>query len=134
MRRYEVVFVLAPTLTEEEADEMVETYSGVAKEMGAEVADVDKWGKRRLAFPVQKHSEGYYTVLTLQEPAGKAVSELERRFKVTDAVIRFLTVRVDEELKRAEKFEKKREERQLRRGRKVSAGTAGTEAEGAEKE
>ncbi len=131
MRRYEVVFVLAPTLTEEEADEAVETYSGVAKEMGAEVADVDKWGKRRLAFPVQKHTEGYYTVLTLVEPAGKAVTELERRFKVSDAVIRFLTVRVDEELKRAEKFEKKREARQLRRGRKAPATP---EAEGAEKE
>lgn len=117
MRRYELVFVLAPTLTEEEVDEQVDTYSKVAVEMGAEIADVDKWGKRRLAFPVQKHKEGYYTVLTLEEEGGTAIAELERRFKVSDAVIRFLAVRIDEELKRAQKFETRKEARQKRRGR-----------------
>lgn len=117
MRRYELVFVLAPTLTEEEVDEQVDMYSKVAVEMGAEIADVDKWGKRRLAFPVQKHKEGYYTVLTLEEEGGTAIAELERRFKVSDAVIRFLAVRIDEELKRAQKFETRKEARQKRRGR-----------------
>jgi small subunit ribosomal protein S6 len=115
MRRYEVVFVLAPTLTEEEVDSQVDTFAEAAQEMGAEVANIDKWGKRRLAFPVQKHNEGYYTVLTLDEESGRAVAELERRFKVIDAVIRFLSVRVDEDLKRAQKFETRKEQRQLRR-------------------
>jgi len=115
MRRYEVVFVLAPTLTEEEVDSQVDTFAKAAQEMGAEVANIDKWGKRRLAFPVQKHNEGYYTVLTLDEESGRAVAELERRFKVIDAVIRFLSVRVDEDLKRAQKFETRKEQRQLRR-------------------
>jgi len=115
MRRYEVVFVLAPTLTEEEVDSQVDTFAKAAQEMGAEVANIDKWGKRRLAFPVQKHNDGYYTVLTLDEESGRAVAELERRFKVIDAVIRFLSVRVDEDLKRAQKFETRKEQRQLRR-------------------
>jgi small subunit ribosomal protein S6 len=115
MRRYEVVFVLAPTMTDEEVDQMVESYSTVAQEVGAEVVQVDKWGKRRLAFPVQKHNEGYYTVLTLEEEAAKSVAELERRFKVSDSVIRFLSVRIDEEVKRAEKFEAKRERRKARK-------------------
>ncbi len=115
MRRYEVVFVLAPTLTEEEVDRQVDTFVNVAQEMGAEVANIDKWGKRRLAFPVQKHNDGYYTVLTLDEESGRGVAELERRFKVIDAVIRFLSVRVDEDLKRAQKFETRKEQRKIRR-------------------
>lgn len=116
MRRYEVVFVLAPTLTEEEFDQQVESYSQVAREMGAEIVNVDKWGKRRFAFPVEKHNEGYYTILTIDEPAGKAVAELERRFKVSDAVLRFLSIRVDLDQKRAEKFEQRREARRRRKG------------------
>jgi small subunit ribosomal protein S6 len=114
MRRYEVVFVLAPTLADEEFDQQIETYVEAAKESGAEVVDIDKWGKRRLAFPVQKHNEGFYTVLTLDEPSGTAVAELERRFKVNDAVIRFLSVRIDLELKRAEKFEQRKAARKKR--------------------
>ena len=120
MRGYEVVFVLAPTLTEEEVDQQVDTFVKVAQEMGAEVVNTDKWGKRRLAFPVQKHNEGYYTVLTLDEESGRAAAELERRFKVIDAVIRFLSVRVDEDLKRAQKFEKRKEQRQIRRAQSKS--------------
>jgi small subunit ribosomal protein S6 len=114
MRRYEVVFVLAPTLADDEFDQQIDTYVEAARESGAEIVDVDKWGKRRLAFPVQKHNEGFYTVLTLDEPSGAAVAELERRFKVNDAVIRFLSVRIDLELKRAEKFEKRKEARKKR--------------------
>ncbi len=134
MRRYEVVFVLAPTLTEEEFDQQVESYSQVARDMGAEIVEVDKWGKRRLAFPVEKHNEGYYTVLTIDEPAGKAVAELERRFKVSDAVIRFLTVRVDLEQKRAEKFERRREARRQRKGQDRPAEAPAVEAAESEQE
>ena len=104
MRRYEVVFVLAPTMTDEAVEQLVQTYSSTASEMGAVVLNIDRWGRRPLAFPVQKFSDGIYVVLTLEEPAAQAVKELERRFKVTDSVIRFLSVRIDEDLKRAEKF------------------------------
>jgi len=104
MRRYEVVYVLAPTLSQEEVDQFAETYSQAAREQGAEVISVDKWEKRKLAFRVKKYWEGYYTILTIEEEAADAVTELERRFKVHDSVIRFLTVRIDEELKRAAKF------------------------------
>lgn len=104
MRRYEVVYVLAPTLTQEEVEQYAVTYSQAASEQGAEIISVDHWEKRKLAFRVKKYWEGYYTILTIEEPAADAVTELERRFKVNDAVIRFLTVRIDEELKRAAKF------------------------------
>lgn len=123
MRRYEVVFVLVPSLTEDEVQQAIETYCTVAKGKGAEVVSVDPWGKRKLAFPVNKHTEGYYTILTLDEAAGEAVEELERRFKVSDTVFRFLTVRVDEEQKRARKFEKRRELLQKRKARKRARET-----------
>ena len=105
MRRYEVVYVLAPNLSQEEVEQYAETYSNVARELGAEIISVDIWEKRKLAFRVKKFWEGYYTILTIEEAAADAVTELERRFKVIDAVIRFLTVRIDEEQKRAVKFQ-----------------------------
>jgi small subunit ribosomal protein S6 len=128
MRRYEVVFVLAPTLTEEQVKEQIETYSTVAKELGANVLDVDDWGKRRLAYPVKKFTDGIYTVLTLEEEAAKSVKELERRFRVTDSVIRFLTVRVDEDLKRAEKMRTRRE---MKRSRSQARATEAKQQESA---
>ncbi len=115
MRRYEVVFVLAPTLTEDEVETLTEGFVKTAKDKGAEVVQVDKWGKRRLAFRVGKHHEGYYVVVTLEEESATAVTEVERRFKVTDAVIRFLTVRTDLDLKRAEKFRERREAKRKKR-------------------
>jgi small subunit ribosomal protein S6 len=115
MRRYEVVFVLAPTLTGDEVETLTEGFVKTAKDKGAEVVEVDKWGKRRLAFRVGKHHEGYYVVVTLEEESATAVTEMERRFKVTDAVIRFLTVRTDLDLKRAEKFRERREAKRKKR-------------------
>lgn len=108
MRRYEIVFVLAPGLTEDEVEQQIETFSGVAKDSGAKVLDTDNWGKRRLAYPIQKHTEAYYIVMTLEQEDGSAIAKLERRLKVADPVIRFLSVRVDLELKRVEKLEKKK--------------------------
>ncbi len=115
MRRYEVVFVLAPTLAEDEAKQLVATFSTAAEEKGAKILSVDEWGKRRLAFPVKKFTDGIYVILTLEEEEAVAVVELERRFRVTDAVIRFLTVRTDEDLKRADKFKARREAKKARR-------------------
>ena len=119
MREYETTFVLAPTLSEEEVEETVTGFTGVAEEKGAKVVNVDNWGKRRLAFPVKKHEDGFYVVLTLQEEAVEAVTELERRFKVHDSVIRFLSIRVDEELRRAENARLRRERRSKKSSEKT---------------
>lgn len=109
MRKYEVAVVLAPTLTEEEVDQSIETFQEIAKEKEAQVANVDNWGKRNLAYPINKHTEGIYVILTLEESNAESVAELERRFKMTESVIRFLTVRVDLNLKRAEKIKSRRD-------------------------
>ncbi|MDA2926169.1 30S ribosomal protein S6 [Acidobacteria bacterium AH-259-G07] len=114
MRRYEVVFVFAPTLSDDEVEQAMENFNKAAEEKGAQIINVDEWGKRRLAYPIKKHTEGIYTVLTLEEPAAEAVNELERRFKVTDSVMRFLSVRIDLDLKRAEKLKSHREKKKKR--------------------
>ena len=114
MRRYEVAIVLAPTLTEEEVDQSIETFQKIAEEKQAQIASVDNWGKRKLAYPINKHKEGVYVILTLEEPAAESVAELERRFKVMESVIRFLTIRVDLDLKRAEKLKSRRKSKKRR--------------------
>jgi small subunit ribosomal protein S6 len=116
MRRYEVAIVLAPTLTEDEVEQSTETFKKAAEEKGAQIADIEQWGKRKLAYPIKKHTEGIYIIVTLEELSAEAVGELERRFKVSDSVIRFLTVRTDLDLKRAEKLKSRRKEKKGRTG------------------
>ena len=107
MRVYEVLFIVAPNIEESDIETLVTQLSDVATNQGAQVAKVDRMGRRRLAYPVGKFNEGHYVVLTI-EGSGSEIAELERRMRVTDAVIRYITIRIDEDLKRAEKFRAKR--------------------------
>lgn len=111
MREYEAIFILAPTLDEEQTQTIIDSLSEAAVERGAKVANVDRWGRRRLAFPVKKHKDGQFVIFTLQADSNDAVRELERRVKVSDSIIRFLTIRVDLERKRAAGRKKKKERR-----------------------
>ncbi len=121
MRRYEVVFVLAPDLPDTDLDDTVDGYKLAAEEMGAKVLSADKWVRRRLAFPVKKYTEGTYVFLLIEEEQGAAVTELERRFKVTDSVIRFLTIRADGTDKRIQKKIAHREKRRRQLAERKSA-------------
>ena len=107
MRVYEVLFIVAPNIEESDIDTLVTQLSDVATNQGAQVAKVDRMGRRRLAYPIGKFNEGHYVVLTI-EGTGLEIAELERRMRVTDAVIRYITIRIDEDLKRAEKFRVRR--------------------------
>ena len=107
MRVYEVLFIVAPNIEESDIDTLVTQLSDVATNQGAQVAKVDRMGRRRLAYPIGKFNEGHYVVLTI-EGTGSEIAELERRMRVTDAVIRYITIRIDEDLKRAEKFRVRR--------------------------
>ncbi len=122
MRRYEIVFVLAPDLPDTDLEETIEVYKHAAEEMGAKVLGVEKWVRRRLAFPVKKYTEGTYVFLLIEEEQGTAVAELERRFRVTDTVIRFLTVRADGTDKRIQKTIARREARRKKGGGHAAAG------------
>jgi small subunit ribosomal protein S6 len=114
MRIYENLFIVKPDATEEEIDHLIEQMSKNITTAGGTVDKVEKWGKRRLAYRVEKQREGYYVLLTFTADS-QAVREFERRMRVQDAVIKFLTVRIDETQKRIEKRKKVREKRALRR-------------------
>jgi small subunit ribosomal protein S6 len=114
MRIYEELFIAKPDAPDEEVDQFVEQLRTQLTTAGATVDKIDKWGKRRLAYRVDKYREGAYVLL--QFSAGpEAVKELERRLRVSDIVIKFLTVRIDETLKRLEKRKKQRDKRAAQR-------------------
>jgi small subunit ribosomal protein S6 len=114
MRIYEELFIVRPDATDEEVDPLVDQLKGVISHAGGTVDKTEKWGFRKLAYRVLKYNEGQY--ILLQFSAGpEAVKEIERRLRVTDLVMKFLTVRIDEKLKRIEKRKKAREKRAARR-------------------
>src|SRR3954465_15550789 len=97
MRIYEELFIVKPDAPDEEVDGFVEQLRTQLTTAGATVDKVEKWGKRRLAYRVDKYREGAYVLF--QFTAGpEAVKELERRLRVSDVVLKFLTVRIDEHL------------------------------------
>jgi small subunit ribosomal protein S6 len=110
MRIYEELFIVKPDAPEEEADQLVEQMKAVVSTAGGAVDKVEKWGKRKLAYRVDKYREGAYVLF--QFTAGPdTVKEFELRLRVSDLVIKFLTVRIDQTLKRLEKRKKHRDKR-----------------------
>jgi small subunit ribosomal protein S6 len=109
-RGYEVMFIVRPDMGEEDLDKLVNSLEASVTSSGGTVKAVEKMGKRRLAYQVRKFNEGQYLLLQV-EGSGAAVTELERRLRVTEPVIKFLTVRVDEEQKRLAKVKSLRGEK-----------------------
>lgn len=121
-RLYDLIFICRPDTPEEEIQKLVATLEQTTTERGGKVDKVEKWGVRRLAYLVRKHREGFYVYLVLRSTQGEMIKELERRLKVADPVIKYMTVRLDEELKRQQKLGRRRERKAARRPRK-SAGS-----------
>ena len=114
MRIYEELFILKPDATEEEVAGLVSQLEGVITSSGGTVDKVDKWGVRKLAYKVEKKSEGFYVLMAFHcEPA--ASKELERRLRVADIVMKHMTVRMDEKMKWLEKRQKARAARAARK-------------------
>jgi small subunit ribosomal protein S6 len=107
MRVYEVLFIVAPNTEESDTETLITQLSDVMTNQGATITKTDRIGRRRLAYPIGKFNDGYYVVLTV-EGTGAEIAEVERRMRVSDAVIRYITIRIDEDLKRAEKFRARR--------------------------
>lgn len=112
-RSYEVMFIVRPDLLEEDTDKLIATLQGHAATAGATVLNTEKMGKRRLAYDVKKFSDGQYVLMTLHAD-GKSIHELERRMRVAEPVIKFITVRTDEEKQRLDKAAKLREAKKRR--------------------
>jgi len=103
MRTYEVLFILHPQLTETEVTDMVAEFRQIAEDGGAKFISEDPWGKRRLSYPIQKMNDGIYHLFVFEAEAGM-LSEVERKMKNSDKVMRHMVVRTDEMQKRATKL------------------------------
>jgi small subunit ribosomal protein S6 len=102
-RTYELMFIVRPDMTDEDQDKLVSTLETAVTSSGGQVKSFEKMGKRRLAYTVRKFHDGLYMLLTF-EGSGGLVHELERRLRVNEPVIKFLSVRIDEEQKRLDKI------------------------------
>jgi small subunit ribosomal protein S6 len=118
-RVYEITFVADPDLAEADVDSLTEQVQGFVERDGGRVEKVEKWGKKRLAYEVRRRREGYY-VLLVAHGSGAFVKELERRLKVTDGILRFLTVRVDDDLRKAERRKARRTLAEEKRRSRIS--------------
>ena len=122
-RIYEELFIVKPDAADEEVDQYVEQLRTQLTTAGATVDKIDKWGKRRLAYRIDKYREGAYVLFQFTADA-TVVKELERRLRVSDMVLKFLTVRIDQTLKRLEKRKKARDKRSARRAANAPAAPA----------
>jgi small subunit ribosomal protein S6 len=123
-RQYDLIFICRPDTPDTDIDKIISTVEHAATEKGARIEKTEKWGRKRMAYRVSRLREGHYVYMDVRSSQGEVVKELERRLKVSDAVIKYLTVRVDEELKRQDKLKKHRERRAARRPRKTVAAPA----------
>ena len=124
-RTYEVMYIAAPETANEDVTKLNDSIVELVAKQGGEVVNTDLMGRRKLAYPINKKTEGVYTLFEING-SGQEIAELERRMRVNDAVIRFITVRVDEDRKRADKLKNKRDTRQARRS---SARTGASESQ-----
>ena len=103
MRTYELMFVVDPRVSDEDVVTMTQDYKQmITAGNAAEITGEENWGRRKLAYPINKVSEGKYVLFFIQSPDGKNnLHEVEHRMRQNDKILRFLTVRTDEDLKRA---------------------------------
>ena len=109
MRRYETICIVKPNLSEEEVKAIIDRFNGNVEEDGGAIINLDKWGLKRLAYPIRKEAQGYY-IYTEYAGTPKAVAENERLFRIDDKVLKYLTVKLadacDPEAAKAEAAEK----------------------------
>ncbi|MCU1249258.1 MAG: ribosomal protein [Edaphobacter sp.] len=121
-RTYEIMFIVRPDVEEAELDKLIEGFSGNVTSGGGEVKSVEKMGRRRLAYTVRKFNDGFYVLLNVAAQ-GSLITEIERRLRVSEQVIKFITVRMDEEEKRLAKVKAIRDTK-VKRSTQPSAAPA----------
>lgn len=115
-RTYEVMYIVDPSATNEKVAELNDAVGKLIEDQGGTIVRLDDIGRRNLAYPIEKKTEGYYVLFEI-EGSGQEILELERRMRVNDLVLRYMTVRVDEERKTADKIKAKRENRSNKRAK-----------------
>jgi small subunit ribosomal protein S6 len=118
-RTYEIMFIVRPDVEEADLDKLIEGFSSNVAAGGGEVKSVEKMGRRRLAYTVRKFNDGFYVLLTIAAE-GALITEIERRLRVSEQVIKFITVRMDEEEKRLAKVKALRDSKVKRSAQPVA--------------
>ena len=119
-RLYDLIFIVRPATPEEEIKKVLHGIEHTCAEKGGKIEKTENWGTRKLAYRVAKHREGIYVYQQIRTSHGELIAELERRLRVQDVVIKYLTVRLDEDLKRQKKLGEIREKRAARRPRRTA--------------
>jgi small subunit ribosomal protein S6 len=127
MRIYETIFILKPDLPEEDTDKIISQMESVVTSTGGTLRKTDRMGKRRLAYLIRRYREGQYVLLD-SECGPATIQELERRLKVTEPVLKYQTVRVDEETKRVAKLHATRQKHSARKKPRGGAAEAAAPA------
>ena len=107
LRTYEVMFIVDAKASEDEITRLNENLQQIITDQGGTISKQENMGRRQLAYPIGRQTEGQYVLFEI-DGTGREIAELERRMRVNDQVIRYITVRVDEDRRRAEKFKAKR--------------------------
>ena len=115
-RTYEVMYIVDPETPAERVAKLNEAVGKVIEKEGGTVVRMDDVGRRPLAYPINKRTEGYYVLFEI-DGSGQEIAELERRMRVNDMIIRYITIRVDEDRKKADKMRNKRERKQANRSK-----------------
>ena len=118
-RKYELVYVVSPDATDDQVTDLHTQVEAIVQRLGGQIEKTENWGRRRLAYEIGRHKEGTY-VLEVIDGSGELMKEIDRRFKVTDLVIRHLVVRVDEVQSVIDRTRGKRTE--ISRRRRIARG------------
>ncbi|HEY2041012.1 MAG TPA: 30S ribosomal protein S6 [Edaphobacter sp.] len=127
-RTYEVMYIVRPDIEEADLDKLIEGFEKNVTDGGGEVKSTEKMGRRRLAYTVRKFDDGLYILMTILVTDGSLVGEIERRLRVSEQVIKFITVRTDEEEKRLAKVKKIRDSK-VKRSEQAAPAPAAAPAE-----
>jgi len=123
-RLYDLIFIVRPATPEDEIKKIEHTVEHACAEKGGKIEKTEHWGTRKLAYRVSKHREGIYVYYQIRTTHGELIAELERRLKVQDTVIKYLTIRLDEDLKRQKKLVAIRDKRAARRPKRPTPAPA----------
>ncbi|MDQ1523599.1 MAG: small subunit ribosomal protein [Pyrinomonadaceae bacterium] len=123
-RIYEVVFIIDPATGEEDSTRLIENLQKIVTDQGGAITKSESMGRRQLAYRIGRNTEGHFMLFEIEGTGGE-IAELERRMRVSDQVMRYLTVRVDEDRRRADKFKERRIRKASKRPEKGSGGRAG---------
>ena len=113
-RSYEIVFIINPDAEDAEVMRLTEAVQKIITDQGGKIVKTEMMGKRRLAYEINHKRDGVYVLLEV-EGSGREIAELERRMRVNDRVLRYMTVRVDEDRRRAQKLKDRRARKAERR-------------------